>query len=661
MTNDELVEKMLEFRADAEEGNRPTFDRMSKCERFKVGNQWDPDVRSRNDSKRKFSLTINRVLPTVNQITGMEVQNPRDVQVLNKKGGSRVLANLLTALTKHTLDLSHTQRQKSMMFDDGVTTARGWIGADKDYSQDPHKGDIVIKKYDPFMVLPDPNRSHYDLNVDSKYVIVDEWVDKEKLEKQKPSKKNDLMNTSYSVPTGSGRFSRIVNFMFNRQTPGSVQDDYRDHQDDEVEGKVSTVEKYSYRKSTYWWKKWQTACILQRIDDPLNFNIYTKSSDMSAARIVARKNPDKVRFIDKDREGLPLTIGVLKKTVLIGNVFWSHDDNPLNGVNLFPIVPFCPYFQNGYEFGIVQNLIGPQEQINWSWSMELNLIKKLANAGWRISKATAKWKDWLKSHGTEDGIVIEESNFGGKVDKMELNKFPVGFDIMTEKGSRHIAEISNVRLESPQTDKDRVASAIRLKQASAFTGNATLFSNYDFSMEIFGGLIVAMIRKCDVFSEEEIRAIVDEEDLIDRELMDQARQIIIGGLEQAGVKMPEPIEAPDMNLLQSLPQELQQMQMNEYQEIMASDQALSRAIDNAARPIAEQLLIGELNKLNKGRYDTKVALAPMAETMRAIKAIETMELNKCLIDSGHQPLSRRRLIEVVDPVNKDLILAEEGV
>lgn len=658
MTKEERNAMMRQFRSDAEEGNKPTFKRMSKCERFKIGKQWDHDVLERNKAKRKFSLTINRILPTVLQVNGTEVQNPRDIRVHHTKGGTKTVAKLLTALAKHTMDTSFARRQGSMMFDDGNTTGRGWIGADFDYSNDPLNADIVIEKYDPFSVLPDPNRRDYDLNVDSKFVIVDKWIDKGKIEAQYPDKKNDLANANYAAYTDKGFLSTIVNFIFDRGDPGGTQDDYRDHATDEYEGVASSLSKYKYRRSTYWWKEYKKGVYIQRLDNPLHYLAYTKKSDIKAARLIAEQNPEQVRIVDKDRDGNPLTVAVLNKTVMVGDIELSHTEDPFNGINLFPVVEYNPYFQNGYEFGLVENLIGPQEQVNWSWSMELNLIKQLANVGWKIVKSFGRFAEWLENHGSEDGIVIEESKGGGKVEKLEANQFPAGYDLITERGSKHIAEISNVRLESPQTDKDRVAAAIRLKQASAFTGSASLFGNYDYTIELLGTLIVALLRKTDTFSEDEIRAVVDDEDLIDAQLLAQARQLVVQQFGVAGYQIPEQPTPPDMNMMQQFAPEVQQAMMNQYQQELGVYQQLMAQIDEVARPIAEQLLFAELKNLQKGRYGIKVSLAPMAETMKTVKALEKFELNKVLIESGHHPLSRKTLIQAVDPSDMEAILAE---
>ena len=38
---EEIKIKMLKFRAEAEEGNKSNFKRMTTNERFKIGTQWD--------------------------------------------------------------------------------------------------------------------------------------------------------------------------------------------------------------------------------------------------------------------------------------------------------------------------------------------------------------------------------------------------------------------------------------------------------------------------------------------------------------------------------------------------------------------------------------------------------------------------------------------
>ena len=639
----------MDFRATGEKGNKNTFQRMTKCERFKIGKQWDKDVLKFNKSRRKHSLVINRILPVVLQVSGNEVQNPRSIKVHNVKAGTQTIANILTGLSRHVMDGegNNGQYKKSQMFDDGITTARGWLGIDIDFEHDPIKGNLSVKDYDPFMVLVDPAATKYDLNATeggAKYIIVDEWVDKGQLEAQYPEQKDHLIGADYTTRReSSGPFSRVMNYMFSNSVSAKTTDDYRDQS--QLDNPISSKGDHSYRRSVTWWKEWKKGLYVQRKDDPLSFMTITGVKEMANAKRMAEENPDRVRIVTKDRKGRPLVVPVLNKTTMVGNWILEHEEDPFNGMSRFPLVKYSPYFAHGYEFGIVENLIDPQQQVNWSWSMELNLIKLLSNTGWVVKKTLGTMKRWLETHGGEDGIVLEEDKFGGGIRKLEMNKFPKGLDIMTEKGSRHISEIANVRTEQPQFDaKNMSGRAIALKQQSSMTGSAQLFSNYDYTVRLFGDLMVDMIRRTDVFSEDEIRAIIDEDDLIDARLLEEARQIITSMLGQVGYEIPS---APDV----TVPENIDSAEVEAFQQ-------LTSQLESEARRIAQQLIYKEITNIGKGRYGTKVDQMAMGPTMRIQQSIETFELNKALLDSGQPGVARRLLIEATDVPNKEEIIAE---
>lgn len=652
---------MQEFRRLAENGNQDTFKRMTKAERFKVGRQWDNDVLKYNESHRKHSLTINRILPVVLHLDGQEIQNPRDFKVHNVKGGTRKIAEILTALAKHTTESNHFNRQKSLMFDNGLTTGRGYVVLDISFVNDPNNGDFTLATKDPFMVLPDPNRKTYDLNGDiegrngAKFVIVDEWEDKEKLEAQYPAKKKELGEADFT-PKSTGRFSSLLKFMFKNFIQGGRKDDYRD--DTKLENTESDRWKYNYKVSTCWWKEWKKGVYVQKTDDLLSYITLTDPKAISEAQTRAEEIGD-IRVVDKDREGKPLVVPVLNKTIMVGDVLLKHIKDPFKGISLYPVFLYNPYYQNGYEFGIVENLIGPQEHVNWSWSQELNILKLLANAGWYIKQATDKAKNWLKTHGTEDGIVIEKKDYGDFVEKIKPNDFPAGMDIVTEKGSRHIAEISQTRLEIPESRAKESGRAIALKQQASFTGSAMIFSNYDYTIQIMGRMLVELIRNVGVYSEQEIMAIIDEEDLIDDRYLDIAREMVLSQLEQRGVKrMQQPQEPNPVRFQNAEPQDQAKMyeQFKQQTELYRN---YADQIESMAQPIAKALILDEIRKYQHGRYDTEVELSPSAPTNRILKSIETFELNKQLVESNHQPIGRKLLIESTDVPNKEEMMNEE--
>lgn len=657
-----LIEKMQDFRKKAEDCNADIFKRMSKCERFKIGKQWDAADLEYNKSHRKHSLTINRILPTVLQIDGYEIQNPRDIKAFNIKGGTKTIADLKSALIKHTLDCSHAHKVKTQMFDDGNTTARGWLGLDLDYSYDPLQGDLVVKKYDPFMVLPYPVPTSYDVNAEvggCLCIIVDDWVNKELIHKSYPDLKDEIADANYT-PTGKKQtwYGKLASMMTGTRGAGAVKDDYRDTTDTE-ENPVDMTED-NYRVSTYWFKEFMAGAYLQQLSDPLNFIVLTDEKDIKKAKDNIEAQPNIARLVEKDRRGNPLVVGVLRKSVMIGDILLEYDDEPLFGVNTFPLVRYAPYFQNGYEFGIVDNLIGPQEEVNWSHSMMLNLVRLLANAGWKVGRATQKTIDWLTEHGTEDGVVINETDYGGKVEKLLPNPLPTQFEYITESGSKHINEIANVRLEEPTRDEQKLSGkAIALKQQGSFTGSAVLFSNYDYSIQLFGQLIDEVITRAGIYSDDEIMAIVDEQDLIDPLVFEQAKKIIIDQLKSQGQQIPEPPPMPNAIAIQTADPRIQEAIVKTYRTQMDVFEQFVTQVEESAKPIAKQIILKMLKDVAKGRYGIKVDLAPMAQTMQIVRSMELMELNQALINSGQAPIGRKFLIEASNVANKEEIIADQ--
>ena len=173
---------------------------------------------------------------------------------------------------------------------------------------------------------------------------------------------------------------------------------------------------------------------------------------------------------------------------------------------------------------------------------------------------------------------------------------------------------------------------------------------------MLGNLLIAIIRKNDIFSRDEIMAIIDEKDLIDKQFLLQARQIVVQQFEQLGIQIPQVPDPPDPAILQSAPPELQEEMVVDFQEAQAIDNEILAAIDELARPLAIDLMMDEIGKWKQGRYDTVLTMSPFAATYRISQAVETFELNKALIESGYLPVDRRSLIESTDVANKEEII-----
>ena len=684
---DSMMETLSGFHTDGESGNDTTFSRMSKCERYAVGQQWDKKVLDANKARRKFSLTINRVFPIINQLSGYDAKNPKDSTIKCLRGGTQKGAELLTTLTKHTIDMSHAIRQQNQCFEDGIRCSRGFLEADVSFDDDPVNGDIIIRKLDPFMVIPDPSCKSYDYNDSkngAKYIIIEEWVDQGYIKKKYPKSKNELGDDDVTNRRYGGPFSGLVNFMFGGKT-STEKTSYRDLEID-LSKEDSDFSKHKFRVSKYYWKTYEKGAYLVKDDDVLNALSLTKASEIKHAKGLIEKQEQvkvlqqaaeqyaksigeqlpeqpkqpQIELIEEDKHGNPIIVTVLHRSLMVGSVFLEYQRNPFKGMTLYPLARFAPYFVNGYEFSVVENLIGPQDQVNWAGSMELNLIRKLANTGWKIAKdVTGNYANWLKVYGSEDGIVIDESKGNGKVTKLEQNAYPASVDRVGEKGTQHIGEISQVQLKTPEDiAQNESGRSVIAKQNWSLQNTSNLGSNWDYTQELLGEIVLGLIRHAGVYSEQEIMALVDEKDLIDEEILNKARQQVIETLTAKGIPTVQTPEKPDLMILEGESQEYQKSVLYNYKKQVENFGQYMGEINKLAIPIAKAMIIDEISSMKYGKYGVKVVLAPHAETNRMRKMVEVFELNRALVESKQIPVSRNQLIDATDVSNKEEIKAD---
>ena len=351
-----------------------------------------------------------------------------------------------------------------------------------------------------------------------------------------------------------------------------------------------------------------------------------------------------------------VTSYVMHHTIRVKDTFLEDRVDELNGVQMFPIAFYWPYWVNGYKSCPAEDLIGTQEEINWTHSMAMNLIKQVSNSGWYINEDPAGiFAKWLEDHGSEDGIVIDRSKGGGKVDKIEgPNLAHASYEAFSQQAMNNARTITGIRTEIPEKDTKALSGrAIFLKKQSEAQGSLSLMSNWFYTLAILGDLIVDIIRKNDIFSEDEIRETVDKDDLLDETILDQAKGVVINQIQQAGGQIPPQPQQPNPIRMRNAPPEIQAQMLDKFQEEMGLFRQFTEQVEQWAIPIAEAILIDLIHNMKAGKYSTKVTISPMSETMRAIKSLETFELQKVLRESGDVGLDGDDLIESTDVPNKE--------
>ena len=133
----------------------------------------------------------------------------------------------------------------------------------------------------------------------------------------------------------------------------------------------------------------------------------------------------------------------------------------------FTIVPYFAYFRRGRPFGMVRNLLSPQEQLNKVASQELHIVNTTANSGWLVESGslTSMQVEDLEEHGAETGLVLEYNRGSTPPGKIQPNQIPTGLDRISLKAANNIKEISGINDSMLGTDSAEVSGvAIQAKQ-----------------------------------------------------------------------------------------------------------------------------------------------------------------------------------------------------
>ena len=181
-----------------------------------------------------------------------------------------------------------------------------------------------------------------------------------------------------------------------------------------------------------------------------------------------------------------------------------------------------------------------------------------------------------------------------------------------------------------------------------------IFRNWKYTNTLLIQVLVELIRNTNVFSDDEIMAVVEEDGLIDDAMLNEARQIVVQAF---GIELPQPPTPLDPQLVQQMAPETAQLVINQFAQKSDIFRQLIEAIDQEAIPIAKAHMLDEIRGMQRGRYGIKVDISPSSPTRRIAKRIELQALSETLAAGGQAPLPRDMIINSWDIDNKEEAIA----
>ena len=625
-----IVAKCREFRLQGETANADWAERGKRGHDFRIGKHWDPADKEKLEKKGRPALTINHILPILDWLCGTERQNRKDPTAKPVKGGVHLVARIWTAILKSMLTIYHGNYENSECFKDGTTTGKGWIGLYIDKTSDVTGGDLKIKRRSPFGVIEDVSCREYDINA-GKFVVDIERFDKEQVEAEYPKKKTALQSSSYTE-AGSGTdenwLKGMLSYLFSSSSTASGEDDDADWQ------------KYQYEKVTTWWKEYVQAGYWV---DNMRRTVMklTAGEQLARARSAAKAWPQVYQVIERP-------VCVMNKTVVANELLLEHTEDPFRSRDnisfswdakgkvrifdeppLFPLIRYAAYFEDGYIMGKVDNLIDLAKEQDKRRSQFLHIINSMANSGWLVKAGTLTQKmyDKLKNFGASTGLIIKYKET--PPEKIKPNEPPNAQLTAAVMSKEDMKEVSNVNTENLAYDTKSGMSGIAMmrKQQSGMVGNVIIYDNYDHSMRIMARTAMQMIRNMDLYSEDEVRAILEDEDLVDKRVLAEAAQRFGPPPEE-----PQPQNQAVLAYAQNSPdpmmQKIAMAASEQYEMAVQRYQRQMQQYQQAVRSRAEQMVFEAVRDLKTGRYGLAMTESPTSDTRRLASFMELLELDK---------------------------------
>ena len=473
-------------------GHEEYIHMAKKCDAYYRGEQWDEYDMQTLDDQGRPALTINTILPTINAVLAEQSTKKADIQFKPRGGGNQEVADVLTKVYAQIADNNKLDWTEAQVFSDGLIQDRGYFDVRVDFD-DHVQGEVRIEAKDPLDILIDPDAKHYDPRTWNE-IFETKWMSLDEIEETYGQKQADQLRMLAETGTTLGadsmefeeeRYGDTDEYNYGQQYPG-------DPENARMLRSIRVIERQYYRLKD---------CM---------FYVDPVTGDM---REIPHNWGKKKREDFADQFGLDIIERKMRKvrwTVTADTVVLFDDWSPYAH---FTIVPFFPYFRRGKPFGMVRNLLSPQEQLNKITSQELHIVNTTANSGWIVENGSLSGMtaDDLEEHGAETGLVLEFNRGSTPPSKIPPNQIPTGLDRLGQKAARNIKEISGITDAMLGMDSPEVSGvAIQAKQGRGSMLLQVPLDNLAKTRQYLAEKILQLVQS--YYTEERIIQITDESD-----------------------------------------------------------------------------------------------------------------------------------------------------
>jgi hypothetical protein len=468
---------------------------------FLEGKQFSDEERAKLTREGRPIVEKNNIAPIFRVLMGYQRQNRYELKYMpgNDGSGTQDIAEAITATAKQISERNQQDWIDSQVFQDGLTTGRGFWDARLDFTNNA-LGEVKLNCKDPFSILIDPEADSYDPNNSEggwQFFTETKWMspvdvfllyNHDAYEKivDYGTRGMPAVATDYAYDgqfhTAPERYFGLDYFLNDRYShnigmytsPFNHINQYR---------KLVRVLDTQHRKL----KKVKYFYDLETGGEAVIPDVFTNEQ---IARIV--------QWVRMNNIPLDIRQGYKKMvrwTVTAGNrVLWDKW-SPYG--ERMTLTAFFPYFRRGKTRGMIDDLIDPQREINKRASAMLHVIMTTANSGWMWEEGamTEDEERKLEMWGSRPGIHVKYREGFNAPQKIEPSAPPTSFQKIIMDSKEDLKFISGVN-DSAMGNLDRVQSgrAIQARQRQTVLGAETYFDNFSRSRELLGRQYLYLIQ-----------------------------------------------------------------------------------------------------------------------------------------------------------------------
>ena len=442
------VESLKKNFQRAVDGNEFWRKQARRCYDYRIGRQWDVSARKELEKQGRPALTINRVRPFMNLLTGFYMLNKSEPDFLPRTVGDDDVARIAKAVTKWVYDKAKYDNAKHNVFSDKVTGGKGIYYVATKVNYETLEEEIVIERRSPFSVYVDPECLNVDLS-DAGYICIAKWVDRDELKRVYPEFKDEI---------------------------DQIASEYAEEEDIERRDLWYHAENKKLRLVEYFEREY----VMQKVYDL--HGTLVREAEIEQA-LLDHYNATGMFMVKEELRSERLPKCKIMQTVFVGSLVleekrptrWQHGK--------YPIVMDYAYYTGEPDteewdepHGVCYDLIDLQDEKNKIRSQVVHLINTTSNKGLKHWGLSDEDERKLKNFGSTPGVTIKVPP-EGMLEPFQNPGFPTelfNVEQTTEADMRGVTGINEEMLgmDVPANSSGR---AIELRQRQAVTQIAVLF------------------------------------------------------------------------------------------------------------------------------------------------------------------------------------------